>query len=1099
MRKPLAILLTLMITFSTLAIFSPTVDAQGAYLTDFVQLTTNPYPDRAPFWSPDGSKIAYFAHADDWYRHIWVMNMDGSGKTQLTSGNVVDVSGDYSPDGTKIVFMRYRGGTYFDLMLMDSDGNNILPFLSKASASCHRPRWSNDGQRIAFVVHKEADTVHDIHIIAADGTNEIILVSTSYHDITAAWSADDTTIVYTMDDGIWLVNTSPPYEKTHLYTTSLPAIRCACSPDEKYILFSLGEQVEPPPFPQNLYLIDVYGSFIAQLTYDNMQEYPFDWSPDGQYVVFGSKRSGNTDIWRAKIVIETPSVRAWKDETSLGLENDHLLLHGSAVTGNYLWFFDYLTFKDTGTKWYQPWGELAILVYPNFQWKGTVTTDFEVNAFTDADKAYLKYSITSGNLREELTYTIYPGESYIYATLSLTNIGSVTENTYAGVQFTTWIAGDHANDYFYVPGVGQGQFTGVGNVNFPDANETWIAEWDQNKGEGCGMLSTKGFNPNNMITEDFGIGEGFKFISDSFDLAPGQSSAVYDCYLYFFTGTGWQKTKDFYNTLGVILDVPYENQDDTGWCGPTCLAMVLRYYGMNFHSWDYAEDQDLPEWGGLPTVDQLESYVHNKFTNLEVKKGIYEYTPSKADIFTDIKSNITLGYPVILRIGTDPPIPWAGHFIVTVGFTENGLFINDPSGALFGSYYLSYVDQPLSYSHVYVEWDNIKQFIVTWPLPTLLAIQGTPDPIDGTLYFSSAGAGDISFYNQEKPMTDYTSLDLDKGLRWKHKDEKLWWPRLTWLLEPQLDSFLWKITVSNSRRYDQSYKVSLRIEGLDGREYYKKERGISVEGYQSDSVTETIISKIPEMLTKTQWYRVEIGLSRQGVEIDSFYSPWIYYLKSGLYIKLQENQHKLYLHVYDSEGRHIGFNPQSNQIEIEIPDGVYFDLDGTITIVIPEIVDLTVVVDARYAEDPLEYYNLTVTSKTDIEFYSQTYSGNITIEESQTFTVEVSETGLGLYVWQCIFKDSKRGTELRINVDEKYFQFVAPDKMFSVKYDPDMFVYRHVIIICYKDTEIKLFTTAVDSKIDSCVAYAKDMQTGKTYWLIDKPKWRGGCPYSLIR
>lgn len=249
------------------------------------------------------------------------------------------------------------------------------------------------------------------------------------------------------------------------------------------------------------------------------------------------------------------TLRAWKDDSSLGLENDRLFLHGLAETGNYRWFFDYLIFKDTGTMWYQPWGELAILVYPNFQWRGTITTDYEVNAFTEADKAYLKYRITSGNLREELTYTIYSGQPYIYMTLSLTNIGSTVENTYAGAQFTTWIAGDHANDYFYIPGHGQGQFTGIGNVQFPDATETWVAMWDQNKGEGCGMLSTKGFAPGNMISEDFGIGEGFKFISDNFDLAPGQTSAIYDFYLYFFTGIGWQKTKDFYDSLVSIADI----------------------------------------------------------------------------------------------------------------------------------------------------------------------------------------------------------------------------------------------------------------------------------------------------------------------------------------------------------------------------------------------------------------------------------------------------------------------------------------------------------------------------------------------------------------
>lgn len=240
------------------------------------------------------------------------------------------------------------------------------------------------------------------------------------------------------------------------------------------------------------------------------------------------------------------TLRAWKDSSSLGLENDHLYLHGLDVTGNFYWFFDYLVFKDTGTVWYQPWGELAIIVYPNYL-AYYLSSTYEIHAFTETDKAYLTYSITRDNLREDITYTIYAGQPYIYIAFSLTNIGSSVQSTYVGAQFTTWIAGDHANDYFYVPGYGQGQFTGIGNVNFPEATETWVSMWDQNKGEGCGMLSTKGFTPINMITEDFGIGEGFKFISPNFNLAPGQSSATYDCYLYFFKGTGYDAVKAFYD------------------------------------------------------------------------------------------------------------------------------------------------------------------------------------------------------------------------------------------------------------------------------------------------------------------------------------------------------------------------------------------------------------------------------------------------------------------------------------------------------------------------------------------------------------------------
>jgi hypothetical protein len=42
------------------------------------------------------------------------------------------------------------------------------------------------------------------------------------------------------------------------------------------------------------------------------------------------------------------------------------------------------------------------------------------------------------------------------------------------------------------------------------------------------------------------------------------------------------------------------------------------------------------------------------------------------------------------------------------------------------------------------------------------------------------------------------------------------------------------------------------------------------------------------------------------------------------------------------------------------------------------------------------------------------------------------------------------------------------------------------IIIHHYDDELRLITTAVDTKLDFCVAIAWDQQTGKRYFLIDK-------------
>ncbi|WP_419838547.1 cell wall-binding repeat-containing protein [Candidatus Poriferisodalis sp.] len=157
-----------------------------------------------PAWSPDGTKIAY-SQPDYTARprvsHIFVVNADGSGNTQLTSGEVFDESPSWSPDGSRIVFSRETGHRVLESGgLLGGERSLVIVGASTganqqvvANGRFYSPRWSPDGTRIAYVKSDQ------LGIIDTDGANARILTG-GVHIEGLAWSPDGTRIAYVSGD-----------------------------------------------------------------------------------------------------------------------------------------------------------------------------------------------------------------------------------------------------------------------------------------------------------------------------------------------------------------------------------------------------------------------------------------------------------------------------------------------------------------------------------------------------------------------------------------------------------------------------------------------------------------------------------------------------------------------------------------------------------------------------------------------------------------------------------------------------------------------------------------------------------------------------------
>ena len=141
-----------------------------------------------PAWSPNGSKIAFSLGRrgtfgfDKPFADIYVVNVDGSGLTQLTRNAGLNSSPTWSPDGSKILFTHYRpcrNDAEVAIYVMNADGSDTR-LLTNNPNSCGQyssPRWSPDGTKIvaSFRPHASIDANEATQIIVmnADGSNQV--------------------------------------------------------------------------------------------------------------------------------------------------------------------------------------------------------------------------------------------------------------------------------------------------------------------------------------------------------------------------------------------------------------------------------------------------------------------------------------------------------------------------------------------------------------------------------------------------------------------------------------------------------------------------------------------------------------------------------------------------------------------------------------------------------------------------------------------------------------------------------------------------------------------------------------------------------------
>src|SRR5207249_5876407 len=156
----------------------------------------------------------------------------------------------------KIAFVRQLelAQGWGEIFVMDADGSNQTQ-ISNHPGFDEWPRWSPDGQKIAFERHPVSGTGSpaDIWVMNPDGTAQVNLTNTpDVNDTLPSWSPDRTRIVFTSEQSLKVLNV----QTLALTDLGISGHSPAWSPDGGRIAY-IG--FANPPGIQNVYIMNADG------------------------------------------------------------------------------------------------------------------------------------------------------------------------------------------------------------------------------------------------------------------------------------------------------------------------------------------------------------------------------------------------------------------------------------------------------------------------------------------------------------------------------------------------------------------------------------------------------------------------------------------------------------------------------------------------------------------------------------------------------------------------------------------------------------------------------------------------------------------------
>jgi len=168
----------------------------------------------APAIARIGNRLAFSKKISD--SNIYRISLDRSARspgasTMFASSTQPDGNPNFSSDGKKIAFVSERSGQH-EIWSCNDDGSGLIKLTSLATFS-GSPRWSPDGQQIAFDSLPKESGTRDIYVISSQGgAPRRLTTEDDYDDMIPSWSKDGQWIYFTSKrSGDWQVWKTPAF------------------------------------------------------------------------------------------------------------------------------------------------------------------------------------------------------------------------------------------------------------------------------------------------------------------------------------------------------------------------------------------------------------------------------------------------------------------------------------------------------------------------------------------------------------------------------------------------------------------------------------------------------------------------------------------------------------------------------------------------------------------------------------------------------------------------------------------------------------------------------------------------------------------------